>query len=240
MHRPMTNDLHEQWEARTCVVLQPIAAPSILGLFGFAAATFMVSTYLAGWYHTADAPAYLFPFAAFFGGVAQFLAGMWCYRARDGIGTAMHGMWGSFWMAYGLLWLLIATHVLTAPPANGPFLPIAFWFIALAAITAFGAVAALAESLALFLVLGTLAAGSGVYAWSQVAGSHGGVVWGGWILFVSACIAFYTAGAMMVESAFGRVVFPLGKLHLRANVPGGIVTRPIEYEYGQPGVRAGQ
>src|SRR5579862_5422831 len=96
MHRPMTNDLHEQWEARTRVVLQPIAAPSILGLFGFAAATFMVSTYLAGWYHTANAPAYLFPFAAMFGGLAQFIAGLWCYRARDGIGTAMHGMWGAF------------------------------------------------------------------------------------------------------------------------------------------------
>ena len=33
----------------------------------------------------------LAPFAAVFGGVAQLLAGMWSYRARDRIATAAHG-----------------------------------------------------------------------------------------------------------------------------------------------------
>jgi hypothetical protein len=27
---------------------------------------------------------------------------MWAYRARDGLATAMHGMWRSFCMAYGM------------------------------------------------------------------------------------------------------------------------------------------
>src|SRR3954471_3318304 len=39
-----------EWRDHTRVFLQPIAAPSILGLFGFAAATFMVAANLAGWY----------------------------------------------------------------------------------------------------------------------------------------------------------------------------------------------
>ena len=39
---------HRDWVEHTRVFLQPIAAPSILGLFGFAGATFMVSAYLAG------------------------------------------------------------------------------------------------------------------------------------------------------------------------------------------------
>src|SRR5918912_1608878 len=85
------------------IFLQPIAAPSILGLFGFAAATMMVAAHLAGWYGTANSPAYLFPFAAMFGGLAQFLAGMWAYRARDAVATAAHGTWGAFWLGYGLL-----------------------------------------------------------------------------------------------------------------------------------------
>ena len=63
--------------ARPRVFLQPIAAPSILGLFGFAGATFIVAANMAGWYGSVTTPGYLFPFAAFFGGVAQFLAGMW-------------------------------------------------------------------------------------------------------------------------------------------------------------------
>src|SRR4051812_28720390 len=100
--------------ARPRVILQPIAAPSVLGLFGFAGATFVVAANMAGWYGNAETPGYLFPFAAFFGGLAQFLAGMWAYRARDALATAMHGMWGSFWLAYGLLQLLIVTGVLDA------------------------------------------------------------------------------------------------------------------------------
>jgi succinate-acetate transporter protein len=86
---------HEEWIDHTRVFLQPIAAPSILGLSGFAGATFMVAAHMAGWYGGATTNQYLFPFAATFGGLAQFAAGMWAFRARDGIATAMHGMWGS-------------------------------------------------------------------------------------------------------------------------------------------------
>jgi succinate-acetate transporter protein len=222
------------------VVLQPVAAPSILGLFGFAGATFVVSAHLAGWYGSSISPYYLFPFAAFFGGLAQFTAGMWSYRARDGLATAMHGMWGAFWMAYGLLYLLIAIGALTAPPAKGPFPELGFWFIALAAITLFGAIAALAENLALFAVLGTLTAGSALLAWGLIGGNGGAETWAGWVLFVSACAAAYTAGAMMLEGTFGRVVLPLGKLRAAANIPGGRITRPFEYSEGMPGVRVGQ
>src|SRR5881398_1460386 len=96
----------------TRVFLQPIAAPSILGLAGFAGATFIVASNLAGWWGTPHSGLVLAPFAAMFGGLAQFLAGMWAYRARDAVATAMHGTWGAFWLAYGILQLLLATHVL--------------------------------------------------------------------------------------------------------------------------------
>jgi uncharacterized protein len=86
----------------TRVVLQPIAAPSVLGLCGFVGAT-VVAAHMAGWYGSDKSALYLFPFAAMFGGLAQFLAWMWAYRARDAVATAMHGMWGAFWLAYGIL-----------------------------------------------------------------------------------------------------------------------------------------
>lgn len=46
----------------TRVVLQPIAAPSILGLAGFAGATFIVASNLAGWWGTSQSPLALAPF----------------------------------------------------------------------------------------------------------------------------------------------------------------------------------
>jgi hypothetical protein len=48
------------------IYLQPIAAPSILGLCGFAGATFMVAAHFAGWYGGGDTVMYLIPFVAIF------------------------------------------------------------------------------------------------------------------------------------------------------------------------------
>ena len=108
------------WRDHTRVFLQPIAAPAILGLFGFAGATFMVATNLAGWYGNDKSGIFLFPFAAMFGGVAQFAAAMWSYRARDALATGMFGMFGSFWVAYGILNLLAATKTITLPAGKFP------------------------------------------------------------------------------------------------------------------------
>jgi uncharacterized protein len=237
--RQTARDGQTAWLDRTRVVLQPIAPPSILGLFGFAGATFIVAAHAAGWYGNAASPTYLFPFAAFFGGVAQFAAGMWAYRARDGLATAMHGMWGAFWMAYGLLFLLVATHTITVP-ATGSFPELGYWFLALAVITAFGMLAALAENLGLVATLLTLAVGSALLAVHYLTGGTGWLHTGGWVLIASAICATYTAGAMMLEGTFGRVVLPLGKYSKAANRPGGVVTEPIEFPGGMPGVRQGQ
>src|SRR3954452_13272642 len=174
-----TSDL-SNWREQTRVILQPIAAPSILGLFGFASATFMVAANLAGWYGNTKSPEFLFPFAAMFGGVAQFLAGMWAYRARDGLATAMHGMWGSFWIAYGILNLLGALHVLVLPA--GKFPELGYWFLPLAAITAAGFLAALAESAGLAAVLGSLSVGFALLAVHYLVGGPGWQHSGGWVL----------------------------------------------------------
>jgi uncharacterized protein len=220
------------------IFLQPTAPPSILGLYGFAGATFIVATHQAGWYGSDQTALFLFPFAAFFGGLAQFMAGMFAYRARDGLATAMHGMWGSFWMAYGVLNLLFATHVLTEPKPVFPEL--GYWFIALAAITWIGTLAALAENGVLTLVLGFLALGSTISAYAFLGGNDAWARLGGWSFIISAVIAWYLASAMMLEGTWKKVILPLGKYAHDANAPGTVLTHPVQYPLGQPGVKVGQ
>src|ERR1043165_7712357 len=71
------------------IYLTPIAPPVTLGLFGFFASTMVVSTWLLGWWGTPKgSPPTMFEIAAMFGGVAQFAAGLWSFRARDYIGSA--------------------------------------------------------------------------------------------------------------------------------------------------------
>ena len=225
--------------ARPRVFLQPIAAPSILGLFGFAGATFIVAANLAGWYGNTATPGYLFPFALTFGGIAQFAAGMWSYKARDAVATAMHGMWGAFWIGYGILQLLLATKVL--PTGTTLDHALGFWFIALCLITASGMLGALVEgSFAVTAVLGTLAAGSGLAAVGFLDGHIGVQHAAGWVFVISAGLAWYTATAMMLKAAAGRVILPLFKTEMEANVPGGRPTRAIQLEWAEPGVKMGQ
>ncbi|HET6548969.1 MAG TPA: GPR1/FUN34/YaaH family transporter [Solirubrobacter sp.] len=229
---------HREWVDHTRVFLQPIAAPSILGLFGFAGATFMVAAHMAGWYGNANSATYLFPFAATFGGVAQFLAGMWAYRARDGVATAMHGTWGAFWIAFGVLHLLGATGTIVLP--TGVFPELGYWFLVLAVVTGFGTIAALGENLGITAVLATLTVGSALAAVFFLVGGTGWETAAGWVLVASAFIAAYVAGAMMIAGAWGRTILPLGEYRKAANVPGKRPIQTLEYELGEPGVKHGQ
>ena len=219
-------------EPRAEVLLQPLAAPSILGLYGFAASTFMVAANMAHWYGNDRTSLYLAPFCAMFGGLAQFLAGMWAYRVRDGVATAMHGMWGAFWIAYGILNLGFATHTLTPP--TGAFEALGFWFLGLAAITWAGFAGAFAANKALVAVLGFLAAGSTCAAIGNIGGSDPLNVAAGWLFIISAICAWYTATALMLESSFGRPILPVGKF-ARARA-----ATPFNPGIGEPGVMHGQ
>src|SRR5438067_2875941 len=214
-----TGELRE-WRSHARVFLQPIAAPSILGLFGFATATFIVTAYLVGWYGNATSPLIIFPFATAAGGIAQGAAALWAYKARDGLATAIHGIWAAFWLGYGFLNFMIALKLIPAPLPHTAVPELGYWFFALAAITLVGMIASFGESLALTSVLAPLWVG---VAFLGVFYTIGGTGWekvGGYVTMASAFTAFYAASAMMLASTFGRVIFPLGKYRKEANVPG--------------------
>ena len=228
------------WRERTRVMLQPVAAPSILGLFGFAVSTFMVSANLAGWYGGNDTPLVLFPFALAFGGIAQLLAAMWSYKARDALATAVHGAWGSFWIGYGVYILLVAVHVLPGPTASR-FAEAGFgyWFIGLAAITLSAMVAALGENLGLVSVLATLFAGSALLAIGLVVPLSFLVPIGAIVLVASAVLAWYTATAMLLQAIYHRPLLPVGAMQSPERAPATGRTS-TNYLDTKPGVKIGQ
>lgn len=243
-------DLDREWATRTRIFLTPVAAPSILGLFGFASSTFMVAAWLAGWFgqnqNHIQVLAALAPFCLTFGGLAQFMAGMWSYRARDAIATAMHGTWGAFWIAFGIFWILLGANVLHLTPSGAhghQLVPFSYWFYTLAVITACGFLAALLKNAGLAAVMFTLAAGSACVAIGFDSGVSTWYRVGGYVLVASAAFAVYTAFALMLLEAAGRVILPLGhypytkREHWR---PGAILARPQQYPAGMPGAKVGQ
>lgn len=220
-------------EAQPRVFLQPIAAPSILGLYGLAGATFMVAAQMTHWFGSSYTTLLLVPFATIFGGLTQLLAAMWAYKARDGVATAVHGMWGAFWMAFGILALILSSG--RAPQLSGPLFPeLGYWFIVLAAITWVCAGAAAAENKSLVTTLVFLAAGSTISALALLIGVEGLIILSGYLFIICAIAAWYTASALMLNEAFGREVWALGRSVQSQQMP------PITVGIGEPGVIRGQ
>lgn len=224
-------DIREDPDSAARIYLQPVAPPSILGLYGFAGATFMVAAHMAHWFGGTRTDFYLAPFAALFGGIAQFTAGMWGFKARDGLATALHGMWGAFWIAFGLLELAFLWGTLKEP--TGSFPAMGYWFCILAAITWVCTVAAGGESKVLCWFAGVLGAASTIAAISYFLGSEGLKVLAGYLFMISAVIAWYAASALMLEGAFKHPVWGLGKTERVLREPTLMPGR------GEPGVVRG-
>lgn len=186
-----------------------VAEPAPLGLLGFATATFTVSTVLAGWYPN-KAVLLTIPILLIFGGIVQFLAGMWSYRKGDTFETAAFGSFGAFNVTYALFLIFMQNGTLhgAAGMAN-----VGIWIAAFAFIALFLSIAALARNLSLVAVLFFLFLTYGFIAVAYLTGQVQTGGWtlraGGWAGIVSSIIAFFTAMAMVVNSNFGRILLPL-------------------------------
>lgn len=235
-----TSESDEGWLARTRIQLAPVAAPSILGLFGFMIATLMVGAWQAGWYGGPGTPSMLWPLTLVAGGFLQIIAAIACFRARDGIALAVHGVWGAFWIGWSIMGILVSAGSAAATPLGSTDPAMAFWFIALTLVTFSAGLAALAANAWLVVTLGTLTAACVLSAIGFYAGSLGATQAGGWLFVASAVAAWILASALMLEGATGRTIIPLGRLTKDANIPGRMVSRPIGRPTGMPGVRVGQ
>src|SRR5947208_8060530 len=80
-----------------------VADPAPLGLAAFALTTFLLSGHNASFI-----PDVVWLGAAiFYGGLAQFMAGMWEFRNRNVFGSTAFSTYGGFWLALGTFVLLI-------------------------------------------------------------------------------------------------------------------------------------
>src|SRR5438067_427713 len=88
--------------------LAPVAAdPAPLGLAAFALTTFVLSCANAGFLPIA---ATFVPLAFFYGGLSQFIAGMWEFRNKNTFGAVAFTSYGAFWL--GLAFLVFFTRQL--------------------------------------------------------------------------------------------------------------------------------
>src|SRR5271169_4960757 len=81
------------------------ADPAPLGLAGFALTTFLLSGHNASFIPDLI---WVAP-AIFYGGLAQFMAGMWEFKNRNVFGATAFSTYGAFWLGLGLFIILAET-----------------------------------------------------------------------------------------------------------------------------------
>ncbi|WUH94903.1 acetate uptake transporter [Streptomyces sp. NBC_00433] len=181
-----------------------IADPGPLGLAGFAATTFVLSSFNA---HLIDAdllPVVL-PLALFYGGLVQLLAGMWEFRKGNTFGATAFGSYGAFWLSYAAYVKFVAADLPagTAHQATGLFLLI--WAI----FTVYMTIAALRTNGALLAVFVALAATFIVLTVAEFDQSTGITKVGGWLGLLTALLAWYASFAVVTNSTWKRAVVPV-------------------------------
>ncbi len=192
-----------------------IADPIPLGLAGFAAATFTVSTVLAGWFSLSILPVTI-PVLLVFGGIAQFLAGMWAYARGNVLAATAFGSFGSFNTAFAILiWMQTAGIVPNVlMPASEQAWVTGIFILMFSLIALYLGVAALSENgmvaaVLLVLALAYLADGTGVW----IGGRNWLLAVGGYVGIVSAILAFYTSAAIVVNSMRRRATLTTLQMH---------------------------
>lgn len=191
-----------------------IADPGPLGLAAFAMTTFVLSVFNAGILPHSLEPSVL-GLALFYGGGAQFFAGMWEFRKGNTFGALAFSSFGAFWLSF---WFYVARIAPALPPADahkatGLFLlgwTIFTAYMTIASLRTTGAIAAVFVALTLtflFLTIGAFADASGI---TKI---------GGYLGLLTALLAWYASFAGVTNSTFNRGVLPTFPLAPAAERP---------------------
>lgn len=183
--------------------------PTALGVFGLSMVTFVAASQKMGW---TTGSTYLIPWALLLGSVAQIWASSIDFKKNNYFGSIVLGAYGLFWAAVAMHWAISQGWMGPVDPAKADPRQLAYaclgyfffsLFIMVAAFEAnkmFAIILVLINILLPSLALSILGVNpplfSALAAWSE--------------LLIS-LLGFYTAGAIFLNSYFGRTLVPLGK-----------------------------
>lgn len=183
-----------------------LANVGALGLGGFALSTFILNIVNAGWVD-AKTIGIVMPVAMFYGGLAQFMAGMWDVKRGDTFGATCFSSFGAFWMGLAAFFFLKLAGVagfVDVTPAG-----VAIVLIAWGIFTAYATIASLKLPKAVTWVFITLtilffllAIGEFVPIVHTIAGYEG---------VLCALIAWYASAGILINTTHGKTILPLGE-----------------------------
>jgi succinate-acetate transporter protein len=187
-------------------VISPIADPAPLGLAAFALTTFLLSAANAKWMTAASGDAWL-PYAFFYGGLVQLLAGMWEFRNRNVFGATAFSTYGGFWLGLGFWARYAFVHPLAALASVHD---LGWILLAFAIFNTYMLLWSTQLNTAVFGVFLTLELTEIVLFIGFFANNANIIKIGGYVGVVTAAVAWYASAALVSIGIGGRLRIPVG------------------------------
>ncbi len=183
-----------------------IADPAPLGLAAFALTTFMLSSVNAGWLPATVEPV-VFGLALAYGGIGQFVAGVWEFAKGNTFGATAFCSYGAFWVSF---WWLTGHTDLSGASASDAAHGVGMYLLIWGIFTGYMTVAAFRVNLAVLAVFVLLTLTFLALAWGEFADSSGIHKLGGYLGLITALAAWYASFAGVTAFTWGRQVLPVG------------------------------
>jgi succinate-acetate transporter protein len=194
---------------RSPMRMLPITAdPGPLGLAAFAATTFMLSMFNAGFMGKSLEPVVL-GMALAYGGLAQLLAGMWEFRTGNTFGAVAFTSYGAFWISFWAFEQFYADKITNEASLMHA---IGLYLITWGIFTTYMFIASLRVSAAVATVFLLLAATFLLLGIGNAAENESIVKLGGYVGIATALAAWYASFAAVVNDTFRRIVMPVKDL----------------------------
>lgn len=185
--------------------------PAVVGLAGFGTTTLLLQFHNLGWCGTGV----VFCCAMAFGGFAQLLAGLQEFKAGNNFGYSAFSSYGAFWIALGLIFLMLELQVQGVIPEKGALHigheDVGYFLLAYTVYTVVLFVGSFAVHTAMVFTFTTLLLGfigldlvfiSGMKNLLQITAID---------LILCALGAYYMMAHVIFLQVFGRDVLPVGK-----------------------------
>jgi succinate-acetate transporter protein len=193
----------DQIKSGGVAVVEKLANPAPLGLAGFGLTTLILNIVNADLIDKASIGMVL-PVGLFYGGLAQFMAGMWEMKKNNTFGFTAFSSFGAFWMALAIMVILEDAEVIAPVPKEGMSVLLGAWGL----FTAYMTIGTLKISRALQVVFATLT----ILFFLLACGEHNETVMkiAGWEGIFCAFTALYASAAQVINETWGEYLLPLG------------------------------
>jgi uncharacterized protein len=182
--------------------------PTALGVFGLSMVTFVAASAKLHW---TNGTTYLIPWALFLGSIAQIWASTIDFKKNNYFGAIVLGAYGLFWIAVAMHWAIGLGWLGGFDPAKADPKQLGVACVGYFIFSLFVMVAAFEANkvfAAILVLINVLLPSLALQIFGVAPELTGNLA--AWSELAIALLGFYAAGAVFLNSFFGRVILPLG------------------------------